>query len=517
MNLSDLLIRDPTVEPAGTRGRALRRLLQLLVVVQSHEARHPVYEMSRMPLVVLMLIIPSLAGFGANDPTVFWSWGMVRYVDLEDGFWGIVAYSGAQYLPVELPQEFRQDGLGVRFAACLAPDTDTTTLWGTPIQLMEIEAVAVDPALVAGQTAFALELFRILAYQEANLCISPLSVFTALAMTYAGARGETKAQMKEVLRFPHDDPEALHSAIGALVRELTRSAPGHELKMPNALWTQRGYPFLKDFLELVQAYYRAALAELDFAGDAEGARATINAWVAEATEGHIPELLVPGSLESQARLVLTNAVYFRGLWQMPFPPERTKPAPFYRADGQQTEISLMHQEGRFRYAEFDQVQILELPYAGHLSAMLIVLPRRGTSLDQIEAYLTPQVLDSWISALEVQPVEVWLPIFTVSSGLELQGTLAEMGMPAAFSPQADFSGMTVKRGLFISKVAHQALVEVSEEGTEAAAATAVVVRESGLACPPVIFRADRPFLFLVRDLSAGTILFLGRLADPDGR
>jgi len=232
------------------------------------------------------------------------------------------------------------------------------------------------------------------------------------------------------------------------------------------------------------------------------------------TAGYIRELLAPRALDSESRLVLTNTVYFRGSWQVSFPLESTTPAPFYRVDGTEVDALLMHQDGLFRYCELDELQVLELPYAGGQAAMVLLLPKSGEQLAGLEAALTPELLESWLSVLDLQQVAVWLPAFTATSAFDLEGALVSMGMRAPFSPQADLSGMTGSQGLFISKVAHQAKVEVSEEGTVAAAATAVVMKEKALVAPPSVFRADRPFLFLIRDIDTGLVLFLGRLADP---
>jgi serpin B len=326
-------------------------------------------------------------------------------------------------------------------------------------------------------------------------------------MTYAGARGETADQMKKVLHFPLPQ-ETLHPAFSALA---SKTKPKEcELTIANRLWGQTGYHFLDTFLTLTESAYRARLYQLDFAKQTEAARRTINDWVEDKTKQKIKELLKPGVLDRLTTLVLTNAIYFKGQWESRFKKEHTRDAPFTLLDGTKVNVPLMGQSAEFPHGRLQDLQVLELPYAGKELSMVIVLPDKADGLPAIEQSLTPSRLAAWLACCEPSTLHVTLPRFTITTPLSLADTLAKMGMPAAFSGKADFSGMTGKRDLFISDVIHKAFVEVNEEGTEAAAATAVVMKR---AAPPN-FTADHPFLFLIRDRRSGSILFMGRVLNP---
>ncbi len=397
---------------------------------------------------------------------------------------------------------------------------------------------------VPGNTAFALELYARLAGQPGNLFLSPYSISTALAMTYAGARGETAREMAATLHFGLPAPE-LHPAMGELQRRLEEQCTGKEceLAIANALWAQRGRAFLAPFLEINRDHYGAGTRELDFAADTEGARRTINGWVSEQTRQRIPELLGRGDLTPVTELVLTNAVYFKGLWAKRFDARATSERPFRLPGGSAggkaptgepqhaavqapmadqapmagqapmaVQVPMMEQTGRFAHAAFDGFAMLEMPYAGSDLAMDILLPDDVDGLPALEARLSPEQLESWSASLREREVSVSIPRFKTDVRFDLVAPLAAMGMPSAFSPSADFSGMTADAQLFISKIVHQAFVQVDEEGTEAAAATAVVMERMGAAGRPVRFDADHPFLFLIRDRGTGSILFMGRVA-----
>jgi len=375
----------------------------------------------------------------------------------------------------------------------------------------------------SGNNAFALDLYGKLSEQEGNLFFSPYSISTALAMTYAGARGNTAAQMAEVMHF-NLPQEWLHPAFGTLILYLQvrqQQEGGYELAVANALWGQKGYPWLNEFLELTRENYGAGLRlqEVDFAGDTEGARQTINDWVEEETREKILELLQEGDINVETALVLTNAIYFKGDWASRFKENRTRPGPFTLSDGSKVEVPMMHQTEEFGYMETDGLQALELPYAGEELSMLVLLPREIEGLAELEESLTVVKLDEWLGALREREVDVYLPRFKMVSRFELSEVLKALGMTDAFDPQnADFTGMMAPRDiegpLWISMVIHKAFVDVNEEGTEAAAATAVIMQ--GLDGPeePAIFRADHPFLFLIRDNASGSILFMGRVIDP---
>jgi serpin B len=374
--------------------------------------------------------------------------------------------------------------------------------------------------------AFALDLWqRIRADAPPNAAISPASVSMALAMTYAGARGETASQMASVLHFDGFEGDALHRAAGNLLAAWNDPArESYRLAVANRLFGEATYDFEAPFLTLTRELYRAPLEPVDYRTDHEGARGRINGWVAERTEDRIRRLLPPGALTPETRLVLTNAVYFLAEWARPFEPEATRPEPFTVAPERRVTVPTMHQTARFDYAEDDDAQVLQMRYRGGELAMVVVLPRAADGLAALEAGLDPETLDGWLNALAPRRVEVALPKVEIDppQPIELSDTLGAMGMPLAFDPDAaDFTAMAdpprPADRLYISKVFHQAFVAVDEEGTEAAAATAVVMGRAGAAPPaepPVAFEADHPFLFLIRDLRSGTLLFLGRVAEP---
>jgi len=379
-------------------------------------------------------------------------------------------------------------------------------------------------AVVGGNSQFALELYARLRGNEGNLFFSPYSISTALAMTYSGARGTTAGQMAQALRFPTEhnkglmSDERLAAAFGKLQKSLKADPKreGYELSVANALWGQRGYDFLEEFLEIVETNYGGRLGEVDFAAATEKARRIINAWVEEKTKNKIKELIKPGVLSSMTRLVLTNAIYFKGAWDTPFQEAATRPAAFTLSGGNKVDVPMMHQSDRFKYAEIESFQALELPYAGDDLSMVILLPKKTDGLSDFEKKLTAKNLSDWLSRLAKRKVIVSIPKFEMTSQFSMASVLKSMGMPDAFAPRkADFSGMNGRRDLFISAVVHKAYVEVNEEGTEAAAATAVAISVTSMPTDrPPTFRADHPFLFLIRHNQTGSILFIGRVTNP---
>ncbi|MBN2127964.1 MAG: serpin family protein [Sedimentisphaerales bacterium] len=389
-----------------------------------------------------------------------------------------------------------------------------------------------DEALVVeGNNRFALQLYQKLRSGDGNLFFSPYSISTALAMTYAGARGQTETQMAETLGFA-TSAEVL-ARIGASGKPLTRKefadAFGHiikglnargdeaqyQLRVANALWGQKDYESLSSFTKGIEAAYGGKLQELDFVTGAEQARKTINAWVEKQTNDKIKDLISPGVLDAMTRLVLTNAIYFKGNWASQFEKDRTREAPFTLRDGEKVQVPMMNQRARFGYAETDALQVLELPYVGEELSMVILLPRETDGIDALEGDLTAENLATWLGRIRKREVIVSVPRFKMTSKFGLASVLASMGMPLAFSRNADFSGMTGKRDLFISAVIHQAYVDVNEEGTEAAAATGVVMKLTSMGPDRTpVFRADHPFIFMIRDAKSGSILFLGRVLNP---
>jgi serpin B len=373
-------------------------------------------------------------------------------------------------------------------------------------------------AVVEGDNAFAVTLYGRLCKQSGNLFFSPESISTALAMAYAGARGDTASAMAKTLHFTLP-PAQLHPAMGALLSDLNAVHAGYQLSVANALWAQRGYTFLQDFLDLMNNDYGAGLNQVDFKGSTEAARLTINQWVEQKTANKIKDLLQPGALRPTTRLVLTNAIYFKGDWQSQFDKAQTKDEDFHLSPAQTKKAPLMHREGGFNYFDGKTFQVLEIPYKSNELSMVVFLPNDLGGLSALEESMTASNTQQWLRQLSpVTKVIVTLPKFKTTQEFELGGTLAAMGMPQAFQPSADFSGMTGKKDLFISAVIHKAYIDVNEEGTEAAAATAVTMRTMAAHAPnptpPPVFRADHPFVFLIRDNRSNSILFMGRTADP---
>jgi len=378
-------------------------------------------------------------------------------------------------------------------------------------------------ALVAqGNNKFALALYDKLRAEKGNLFFSPYSISTALAMAYAGAKGQTQAQMAEAMRFPAgpDDVNAgkFHSVFGQIIESLNaRGAAGdYELTVANALWGQKGYSFLKEYLSLVETNYGGGLNEVDFVSDTEAARQTINKWVERKTKDKIKELIAKGILNGNTRLVLTNAIYFKGKWANQFKKERTQDEPFTLLDGQKIDVPMMRQTEEFRYMEAQDFQALELPYVKDELSMIILLPKKIDGVADFEKKLTSENLSRWLSELHKQKVVASIPRFKMAQQFGLADTLQAMGMADAFSAQlADFSGMDGKRDLFISAVVHKAFVDVNEEGTEAAAATGVGMAMTAAPQKMPLFRADHPFVFVIRDNKSGSILFIGRVMKPE--
>jgi serpin B len=370
--------------------------------------------------------------------------------------------------------------------------------------------------VVNGNNAFACDLYAHLAGEKGNLFFSPYSISTALAMTYAGARGETATEMAQTLHFALNHHE-LHPAFARLLKEMDGQGKDRpfEMHVANALWGQKGYAFRNEFVELLKANYGAGLREADFVKAAEDARRQINRWVEEQTKDKIKDLIPPGVLNAMTRLVLTNAIYYKAPWQHPFYEAVTKEDEFQVTPDQKVNVPMMSQAAGFKYLDGGDFQLLDMPYKGGNQSMLVLLPKKVDGLSQLEKSLTAQNLESWLAKSRLQQVQVAFPKFKFTREFELNKTLSAMGMPLAFSDKADFSGMDGTKELYISNVIHKAFVDVHEKGTEAAAATAVVV--AAKSAPPVaqqVFKADHPFVFVIRDNGTGSILFLGRVTNP---
>jgi serpin B len=374
--------------------------------------------------------------------------------------------------------------------------------------------------LVEGNSAFAFKLYQALREEGGNLFYSPYSISLALAMTYAGARGETAQQMADTLQFLLEQ-ERLHPTFNWLAAELAKRGEGAEgkdgegfrLNIVNAIWGQKDYEFLSGFLDVLAENYDTGLRILDFINETEQSRVAINKWVSDQTEGRIEDLIPPGAIDALTRLVLTNAIYFNAAWEYPFDGNITADGPFYLLDGGQVSVPMMKQTESFGYTGRGGYQAVELQYDGNELSMVILLPEAG-EFQAFEEGLQAQQVDAIINDLQDTRVTLTMPKFEFDSEFRLNDTLAEMGMPIAFSGDADFSGMTGNRDLFISDVIHKAFVAVDEAGTEAAAATAVIMKMSAVPGPPVEVTIDRPFIFLIRDIETGAILFFGRVLNP---
>lgn len=369
--------------------------------------------------------------------------------------------------------------------------------------------------VVRDNNDFAFDLYARLAKDEGNLFFSPYSISNALAMTWAGARGNTADEMKATLHF-NLDQDRLHAAFGKLVRLLKGDGTkrAYQLEVANRLFGQKDYGFLPASLKIGADDYGAGLEEVDFAGDTGTARKIINAWVEKQTKDKIKELLKPGILTGDSRLVLTNAIYFKAGWLRPFQEKETAPGDFHLAGGKKVKAPLMKGHFRTNFLDDDSFSMLELPYENNDLSMFVLLPKKADGLAALAKQLTRANLEKWLAKASEHMVETTFPKFKTTAEFKLKPVLQEMGMVDAFiRGKADFSGMATREKLFISHVVHKAFVDVNEKGTEAAAATAVIIeRES--APPPARFVADHPFLYLLRDRATGSVLFMGRLVEP---
>jgi len=375
-------------------------------------------------------------------------------------------------------------------------------------------------SLTDGNSVFAFNIYKLLSEEEGNLFYSPYSISAALAMTYAGASGDTEKQMADTLQF-YLSQNQLHPAFNSLDQELAsrgegaqgKDGEGFRLNIVNAIWGQKDYAFLTSFLDTLAENYGAGLRILDFINETEPSRITINDWVSDETEGRIEDLIPQGAISQMTRLVLTNAIYFNAAWQYPFEEDMTSPGVFYLLNGEEVTVSMMEQRESLSYTEGDNYQAVELPYDGQELSMVILLPDSG-QFGAFEEAIEYQKVKDIIENLERREVRLTMPKFEFDSSFGLKETLIDMGMPVAFSAGADFSGMTGEKDLFISDVIHKAFVSVDEAGTEAAAATAVIMELTAIPETPVEVTLNRPFIFLIRDIETGAILFVGRVMNP---
>ena len=365
--------------------------------------------------------------------------------------------------------------------------------------------------------AFALNLYRVLGREPGNVFISPESISTAFAMAYGGARGATADQMARTFGFTGDQA-AFHAAMGARLKQAQTDAPGARLTIANAMWVQQSFPLHASYSSLLRDHYEGGLQQVDFLRRPEAAAATINAWVKARTNGRIEELIRREIIHEEVKLVLTNAIWFKGDWRDPFPAAATREGPFRTPAGPRPS-PLMQRQGYYRHYDGGAFQAVELPYQGETLSMLVFLPKAADGLPAFEAQLDAANMTRWLQALSTAqgvPVVVTLPRFTVRDRYELKRPLTTMGMGLPFSRMADFSGVTDAADLLIDEAVHQSFVAVDEQGTEAAAATGILMAPVSVPPPPVQFRADHPFFYVIRDNRSGALLFMGRLETPEG-
>ena len=413
--------------------------------------------------------------------------------------------------------------LATLLSACGSPSARVPQVAKSDLPRITFPNISSDDSqtLVDGNSAFALDIYHALPSDEGNLILSPFSISLALAMTYAGARGETESQMANTLHF--DQPQAaLHPAFNALDQELASRGESQsedevplQLNIANTVWAELTYPFLQEFLDLIASNYGAGIRLADFINQFESVRKEINDWVYDETQEKIKDLLPEGILSADTRMVLVNAIYFKANWLSQFDMNNTTNAPFHLLDGTEVEVDMMNQDAFFSYYQGDGFQAVELPYAGDSAAMDIIVPDQG-NFDAIESSLNSNLLNETWDGLQPTWVTLSLPRFTFESEFNLSETLRSMGMTDAFDPdRADLSGMTAQSDLFISDVVHKAFVAVDEAGTEAAAATAVIVSITSVQVSDnLILTIDRPFIFIIRDKPTGQILFIGRVLNP---
>ena len=373
---------------------------------------------------------------------------------------------------------------------------------------LKITSLKGDKKMAAdGINQFSIDLYSKLKDRPRNLFYSPYSISTALSMVYAGADGETASQMKKVLHFDQS-----HSDMEKLINELNTPNEYYKLIVANALWGQKGYKFKNNYKNILKNQYKSELSQLDFIKKTEKSRKTINQWVEKKTNDKIKDLLKPGTVDPLTRLILTNAIYFKANWSEQFEKENTKEDTFYISKKDKIRVQMMHQNNALPYYENRNMQMVELPYERRKLSMVVILPKKTEGINSINI----KDLAKWGKELSYKKVNLYLPKFKITSEFSLKKILSSMGMKDAFSlPPADFSGISGTKDLFISNVIHKAYVDVNEEGTEAAAATAIGMAKSSFdPSLPKKFKADHPFIFLIKDNNSGTILFMGRVVKP---
>ncbi|MEZ6103825.1 MAG: serpin family protein [Pirellulaceae bacterium] len=358
------------------------------------------------------------------------------------------------------------------------------------------------------------DLYQALGKTPGNLFFSPASIAVALAMTADGAAGQTRQEMFQVLHGD-EQADAWLKSMGELAKLLNQSGDGYTLELANRLWGQAGFHFEADYVQRIGQSFDAPLGELPFTSNPEASRGEINRWVSSRTHDRIQDLLPEGSITTLTRMVLTNAIYFKADWADEFDGKRTRDLPFVRTDGSRVDAPMMFQKNHFPYGEDEAVQVLEMPYKSGSLSMVVVLPKQNDGLPKLATSITGEQLERWVSVLRTNEVELTLPKFKLQTQFSLKTTLSELGMARAFSDDAEFTRISKAEPLQISDVIHKAFVEVDEKGTEAAAATGVIVAtRAAIITKRIVFQADHPFLFFIRHQETGAILFVGHVSDP---
>lgn len=366
-----------------------------------------------------------------------------------------------------------------------------------------------------GNNTLAFEIYKKVAVSGENIFLSPFSTSTALAMTYLGARGETAEEMAKVLHF-NTNQDAFHNDYKKLIDRISELGERKDvaLKTANSLWLQKRYRIKSSFLDDAEKYYGPKVNLVNFR-ETEDARNQINTWTSDNTEGKIKELLKPGLLDPLTRLVLVNAIYFKGSWAHPFDAKETRDYPFYLYPDNVIQTPTMSSKKNFSFYKDEDIKMVALPYKGGDISLIAVLPHDIRGIDKLEEHITAEMFEKWYGKLESKEVILKLPRFKIRTAKSLTGPLKQLGLSTPFSQNADFTGMTRKKELYISDVVHEAFVDVNEKGTEAAAATAVAMRAYAL--PPdqtEEFIANHPFMFFIYDSTSKSILFMGKVADP---
>ncbi len=420
-------------------------------------------------------------------------------------------------------------GLAVLFSGCTGTQTPTPTATVTPT-VTAIPAVTATP--IAAVTTpeqysssnvsisksinnFTFKTYSLLSNESGNLFFSPFSISTALSMAAEGAGGQTLEEMRNVLELSND-PSANRKGFESLLNGLNSKNAGYNLSIADAIWIEKSFSVKQEFSNALSTYYHALAQQADFANNPDGERTNINNWVAGKTNNKILDLIPQGGLDSLTRLVIVDAIYFKGNWAKQFDKNDTQNATFYISPSRNVSVPMMHlsKSENASYYSDNELKALEMDYKGDNLSMLILLPDSNRSLSEVEAGLSSAEISDIRAQLVRQPVQIWLPRFSMTKAKEMSDLLKGLGMKNAFDPYtADFSGINSTQGLYISYVFHKAFINVNETGTEAAAATAVVIEATAFAPLPE-FRADRPFLFFIIDKHTGAILFMGRVADP---